>query len=107
MRDKNNLHYSVLKQESIDSLKLSSGLTVVDATVNRAGHAEEIAKLIGKDGTIIIFDLDKVSYAEKIRLVFFNLPEYFVRRESGRSIYCRAWRFSAKVGRIVAETFAK
>ena len=45
--DPNNLHYSVLFQESIDSLDLKPGLTVVDCTVNRGGHAEEIAKKIG------------------------------------------------------------
>lgn len=59
MKDPHTIHYSVLKQESIDSLKLTPGLTVVDATVNRGGHAEEIAKAIGKKGTLCIFDLDK------------------------------------------------
>ncbi len=59
MTDINDLHYSVLKSESISSLSLKKGLTVVDATVNRAGHATEIAKLIGKTGTLVINDLDK------------------------------------------------
>jgi 16S rRNA (cytosine1402-N4)-methyltransferase len=69
MTEKNsdNLHYSVLKQESLDSLCLAPGLTVVDATVNRAGHATEIAKAIGNTGTLIIFDLDKeaLDYSTK------------------------------------------
>lgn len=59
MKDENTIHFSVLKDESINSLELAPGQTVVDATVNRAGHALEIAKAIGKTGTIIIFDLDK------------------------------------------------
>ncbi len=59
MSDINAIHYSVLKNESISSLNLISGLTCVDATVNRAGHALEIAKKIGSNGTLIIFDLDK------------------------------------------------
>jgi 16S rRNA (cytosine1402-N4)-methyltransferase len=59
MKDENTLHYSVLKAESINSLNLKKGLTVVDATVNRAGHAVEIAKAIGPKGAIVIFDLDK------------------------------------------------
>jgi 16S rRNA (cytosine1402-N4)-methyltransferase len=59
MTDTDNLHKPVLLQESIDSLQLSVGMTVVDCTVNRAGHAELIAKAIGKEGRLIIFDLDK------------------------------------------------
>lgn len=61
MKEKNsdNLHYSVMKEESLCSLKLTPGLTVVDATVNRAGHAEVIAKQIGETGTLVIVDLDK------------------------------------------------
>lgn len=58
-KDENTIHYSVLMQESLSSLNLTPGLTVVDATVNRAGHAIEIAKAIGSTGTLIIFDLDK------------------------------------------------
>ena len=57
-KDENTIHYSVMKEESINSLNLEKGLTVVDATVNRAGHSIEIAQAIGKNGTLIIFDLD-------------------------------------------------
>jgi 16S rRNA (cytosine1402-N4)-methyltransferase len=53
-----NLHIPVLLQESIDSLNLKTGDTVVDCTVNYGGHAEMIAKAIGKAGKLIIFDLD-------------------------------------------------
>ncbi len=59
MKDINEIHYSVLKNESVSSLNLNPGEVVVDATVNRAGHAIEIAKKIGSNGTLIIFDLDK------------------------------------------------
>ena len=59
MKDINEIHYSVLKNESISSLNLNAGLTCADATVNRAGHAREIAKVIGPTGTLVIFDLDK------------------------------------------------
>jgi 16S rRNA C1402 N4-methylase RsmH len=45
-KDSNTIHYSVLKDESVRSLNLKEGLTVVDATVNRGGHAVEIAKNI-------------------------------------------------------------
>ncbi len=58
-KNADELHYSVMKAESISSLNLKAGQTVVDATVNRAGHAVEIAKAIGETGIIVIFDLDK------------------------------------------------
>lgn len=50
--------------ESIQSLELKTGLTVVDCTVNRAGHAVEIAKAIGPKGTLIMFDLDRTALRE-------------------------------------------
>lgn len=51
-------------KESIESLDLEAGLTVVDCTVNRAGHAVEIAKAIGPKGTLIMFDLDRTALRE-------------------------------------------
>jgi 16S rRNA (cytosine1402-N4)-methyltransferase len=58
VKDIDTLHIPVLFQESIDSLHLKEGDIVVDCTVNRGGHAEEIVKKIGKNGTLVIFDLD-------------------------------------------------
>lgn len=78
-KDPNNLHYSVLFQESIDSLALKPGLTVVDCTVNRGGHAEAIASQIGKTGTLVVFDLDKeaLTYSyEKLKKMP-NAPKVF------------------------------
>ena len=49
MKDINEIHYSVLKNESVSSLNLNPGEVVVDATVNRAEHAIEIAKKIGSN----------------------------------------------------------
>lgn len=57
--DHNKLHIPVLLQESTGSLQLTRGDIVVDCTVNRGGHAEKIAQLIGETGTLIICDLDK------------------------------------------------
>jgi len=50
--------------ESVQSLELQPGLTVVDCTVNRAGHAVEIAKTIGPKGTLVMFDLDRTALRE-------------------------------------------
>ena len=58
------MHVPVLLQETIEYLQPKVGGTYVDCTVNRAGHAKEIAKIIGKEGTLIIFDLDNTALLE-------------------------------------------
>jgi 16S rRNA (cytosine1402-N4)-methyltransferase len=68
------MHIPVLLNESIEALDLSAGQVVVDCTTNRAGHSLEIAKKIGKTGTLICFDLDSEALAEaKVKLE--SLPE--------------------------------
>lgn len=52
-------HKPVLLSESIEGLSLKKGGVYVDCTVNRGGHSMEIAKAIGKDGTLICIDLDQ------------------------------------------------
>lgn len=57
-------HIPVLLQETIDLLSPTLGNTVLDCTFNRAGHSVELAKKIGKEGTLIAFDLDHVALHE-------------------------------------------
>lgn len=52
------MHIPVLFQESIDALAIKSDGVYVDGTLGGAGHAHEIAKHLGPDGTLIGFDLD-------------------------------------------------
>ena len=52
------MHIPVLFQESIDALSIRSSGTYVDGTLGGAGHAQEIARHLGPDGTLIGFDLD-------------------------------------------------
>lgn len=58
-------HIPVLLDECIEYLNIKKGGVYVDCTVNRGGHAEVIAKKIGKEGTLIIIDLDNdaLTYA--------------------------------------------
>jgi 16S rRNA (cytosine1402-N4)-methyltransferase len=51
-------------KELIESLDLQVGEIVVDCTVNRAGHAMEIANVIGPTGTLVMFDLDQAALRE-------------------------------------------
>ncbi len=58
------MHIPVLLHEVLEGLALKKGGIYVDCTVNRAGHAIEIAKHIGRDGTLVIFDLDSDALHE-------------------------------------------
>ncbi|MES2953400.1 MAG: 16S rRNA (cytosine(1402)-N(4))-methyltransferase RsmH [Patescibacteria group bacterium] len=64
-----NRHKSVLLQEVLRGLALRAGDTALDATLGGGGHAEDIAKAIGKKGTLVGLDADRdaVTRAE-IRL---------------------------------------
>lgn len=59
-----SIHIPVLLQESLILLDLCKSQTVIDCNVNRAGHAIEIAKVIGSGGTLIGIDLDIEALTE-------------------------------------------
>ncbi len=58
------MHIPVLLHESIEGLAIKKGGVYVDCTTNRGGHSIEIAKLLGKDGTLVCIDLDQEALAE-------------------------------------------
>jgi len=51
-------HVPVLLKEAIEFLNLRAGAAVADCTLGLAGHAAEIAKLLGPEGHLIGFDRD-------------------------------------------------
>ena len=57
------MHVPVLLHESIEGLAIKKGGIYVDCTTNRGGHSIEIAKLLGKEGTLICIDLDQEALA--------------------------------------------
>lgn len=56
-------HKPVLLQESLDTLDIKEGDTVLDATLGGAGHAAEFVARLGKDGTFIGIDADEDAIA--------------------------------------------
>ena len=52
------MHIPVLFHESIEALSIKKDGIYIDGTLGGAGHASEIAKHLGPDGTLIGFDLD-------------------------------------------------
>lgn len=59
----NSKHYSVLLDETIDSLNIKKNGTYVDLTLGRGGHSEAILKLI-PDGLLVAFDKDEIAIKE-------------------------------------------
>ncbi len=55
-----NKHTTVLLSETVDGLQLRKNDTAIDATVGAGGHAELLAKAIGK-GTLVAIDADESS----------------------------------------------
>ena len=56
-------HTPVLLAECLEQLNLETKHTFVDATLGGAGHSFEIAKHLGKEGTLIGIDQDDVALA--------------------------------------------
>lgn len=56
-------HIPVLLQETLRLLAIQPDDIVVDGTLGGAGHAREIAQLLGSNGTLIGFDLDTDAIA--------------------------------------------
>jgi 16S rRNA (cytosine1402-N4)-methyltransferase len=54
-------HEAVLLNEVMDLLAPAEGKIVVDCTVGRGGHSSEIAKRVGKSGTLIGLDVDPAN----------------------------------------------
>jgi 16S rRNA (cytosine1402-N4)-methyltransferase len=52
------IHKPVLLHEVINGLKLRSGYTVLDGTVNGGGHSRAICDEIGESGTLVGIDMD-------------------------------------------------
>lgn len=50
-----------MQDETVSGLHLKAGDTAVDATVGQGGHAAEIARVIGRSGTLVMIDADTAS----------------------------------------------
>ena len=57
-------HVPVLLEECLDLLHVRPGGTYADATLGLGGHSLAIARLLGKEGTLIAFDRDPEAMAE-------------------------------------------
>jgi 16S rRNA (cytosine1402-N4)-methyltransferase len=58
-------HITVLQQEAVDALSLTSSDIVVDATFGAGGHAQEIITRLGESGVYIGIDADHTAFTGK------------------------------------------
>jgi 16S rRNA (cytosine1402-N4)-methyltransferase len=59
-------HIPVLLSEVVEYLNIKPGMTIVDATLNGAGHSKQILKRVGESGLVIGIELDS-ELAEGIK----------------------------------------
>lgn len=62
-REIKTAHETVLRAEAVEGLNLKEADTAIDATVGQGGHAQEIAAIVGKRGTLLMIDGDQASLA--------------------------------------------
>jgi 16S rRNA (cytosine1402-N4)-methyltransferase len=58
------LHLPILLPECVEMLDIKDSDTVIDCTVNRAGHSIEILKNLSSSGTLICIDLDQEALTQ-------------------------------------------
>lgn len=60
-------HYTVMKQEAINTLDCKDGLVYIDATLGGGGHSELILQKIQPTGKLISFDVDDdaINYSKE------------------------------------------
>jgi len=56
-------HVPVLLHETVDGLSLAPGDTAIDATLGLGGHSEALARVVGKNGTVLGIDADSTALA--------------------------------------------
>lgn len=66
-------HVSVLLQEVMDGLNPQAGEVVLDGTFGGGGHARELIKAIGKQGTYIGLDMDVAAIKRCDELAAYNI----------------------------------
>lgn len=67
MADSQQIHFSVLLQESLQALNIKPDGVYIDGTFGRGGHSAEILKQLGENGRLIAIDQDPtaIEYAEQ------------------------------------------
>ena len=63
MKNYDQIHYSVMKSESIQALSIKPDGTYLDCTTGAGGHSLEIARALSSNGRLVCLDTDKNALA--------------------------------------------
>ncbi len=63
MKDYNEIHYSVMKEESISALRIKPDGIYLDCTTGAGGHSLAIAEKLSEKGRLVCLDTDKNALA--------------------------------------------
>ncbi|MFQ5661912.1 MAG: 16S rRNA (cytosine(1402)-N(4))-methyltransferase RsmH [Candidatus Paceibacteria bacterium] len=80
------MHIPVLLKEAVENLALKQGDKVVDATINRGGHAKEFCKLIGENGVLVGIDLDQGALDEVRKILESEKCKIILEQDSFRNL---------------------
>lgn len=80
------MHKSVLLHEVITGLEIAPTDVFFDGTINGGGHSEAVAKLLGKEGTLIGTDLDGAALAKATRRLEGTEAKVILRQSSFRDL---------------------
>lgn len=87
-------HYSVMLQETVDSLQVREGGSYIDGTLGGAGHSSEILRRMDGKGHLYGVDQD----ADAIAVATERLQEFEAAVTIIRDNYCNAVRRLAELG---------
>ncbi len=79
-------HITVLKQEAVEILALSSASIVVDATYGAGGHAREIVSKLDATGMYIGIDADATAFVDSFLKTLEHAPRYHLVHKNFKEI---------------------
>lgn len=87
MNDSQDLHISVLLQQSIDALAIKPDGIYIDATFGRGGHSKLILSKLSEQGTLLVIDQDPtaIEYAHQLAQTLAsqnNVPKLIIHHGS-------------------------
>lgn len=84
--EKEHLHRTVLKEEAVEAILLTTDSVVVDATGGGGGHSMRILETLGQKGTLIVIDSDPAVVTDLKKRIGTPKATLHIVRENFRNI---------------------
>ena len=103
MADSQQIHYSVLLQESVGGLDIKPDGIYIDGTFGRGGHSAKILEALGDKGRLIAIDQD--PQAIEFAKTHFNDPRFEIQHGSFENLvdYCDARGLTGKIDGVLLD----